>query len=71
MRLSPQKARPVSKIKHPFKSEDDPNIEKSIDEWDPKFNIPSNPADLMHIDFLKNVIEVQKEQIKELTKTKE
>ena len=40
-------------------------------DWDKKFNIPSNPADLMHIDFLKDVIKTQKEQIDELNNSLE
>jgi len=29
-----QRSRPVSKIKHPFKSEDEKNIDKCLAEWD-------------------------------------
>ena len=29
-----QRSRPVSKIKHPFKSEDEKNMDKCLVEWD-------------------------------------
>ena len=33
-RFPKQRSRPVSKIKHPFKSEDEKNIDKCLAEWD-------------------------------------